>query len=86
MPRWFAVLTRGGSNAYPQSMFWSKNKKNRYTPTTAYPSFAVYKSGVQRGIHYTVFVMVYKTGSSRRHSAIHFHAEMELCTKCWSAS
>ena len=27
---------RGGSNEYPQSMFWSKNKKNRYTP--AYPS------------------------------------------------
>ena len=24
---------------YPQSIFWSKNKKNRYTP--AYPSFAV---------------------------------------------
>ena len=23
----------------PQSMFWSKNKKNRYTP--AYPSFAI---------------------------------------------
>ena len=30
---------RGGSNEYPQSMFWSKNKKNRYTP--AYPSFAM---------------------------------------------
>ena len=28
---------RGGSNEYPQSMFWSKNMKNRYTP--AYPSF-----------------------------------------------
>ena len=27
---------RGGSNEYPQSMFWSKNKKNRYT--SAYPS------------------------------------------------
>ena len=27
---------RGGSNEYLQSMFWSKNKKNRYTP--AYPS------------------------------------------------
>ena len=22
----------GGSNEYPHSMFWSKNKKNRYTP------------------------------------------------------
>ena len=30
---------RGGSNEYPQSMFWSKNKKNRYTP--AYPSFSI---------------------------------------------
>ena len=28
---------RGGSKGYQQSMFWSKNKKNRYTP--AYPSF-----------------------------------------------
>ena len=39
---WVHVRTasaRGGSNEYPQSMFWSKNKKNRYTP--AYPSFAV---------------------------------------------
>ena len=30
-------LARGGSNEYPQTMFWGKNKKNRYTP--AYPSF-----------------------------------------------
>ena len=30
---------RGGSNEYPQSMFWSKNKKNRYTH--AYPSFTI---------------------------------------------
>ena len=30
---------RGGSNEYPQSLFWSKNKKNRYTP--AYPSFTI---------------------------------------------
>ena len=30
---------RGGSNEYPQSMFWSKNKKNRYSPT--YHSFAI---------------------------------------------
>ena len=30
---------RGGSNEYPQSMFWSKNKKNRHTP--AYPSFTI---------------------------------------------
>ena len=30
---------RGGSNEYPQSMFWSKNKKNRYT--YSYPTFAI---------------------------------------------
>ena len=30
---------RGGSNEYPQSMFRSRNKKNRYTP--AYPSFSI---------------------------------------------
>ena len=30
---------RGGSNEYPQTMFWSKNKKNRYTP--ANPSFSI---------------------------------------------
>ena len=30
---------RGDSNEYPQSMFWSKNKKNRYTP--ANPSFSI---------------------------------------------
>ena len=41
---------RGGSNKYPQSMFCRKNKKNRYTP--AYPSFFLYKSGVQGGIHF----------------------------------
>ena len=34
---------RGGSNEYPQSMFWSKNKKNRYTP--ANPSFFYIKVG-----------------------------------------
>ena len=30
---------RGGSNEYLQSMFWSKNKKNRYTPVN--PSFSI---------------------------------------------
>ena len=39
---------RGGSNEYPQFMFWSKNRKNRYTP--AYPSFAI-ENGVQGDIH-----------------------------------
>ena len=30
---------RGGSNEYPQSVFWSKNKKKRYTP--ANPSYTI---------------------------------------------
>ena len=31
---------RGGSNEYPQSMFWSKNKKNMYTRVN--PTFSIY--------------------------------------------
>ena len=41
---------RGGTNEYPQSMFWSKNKTigiPLHTPVL------LYKSGVQGGIHYT---------------------------------
>ena len=41
---------RGGSNEYPQSMFWSKNKKigiPLHTPVL------LYKRGVQGGIQYT---------------------------------
>ena len=47
---------RGGSNEYPQSMFWSKNKKNKYSPP--YPSFPILKWG-SRGysLHGHVFVM-----------------------------
>ena len=40
---------RGGSNEYPQSMFWSKHKKigiPLHTPVL------LYKSGVQGGIYY----------------------------------
>ena len=47
---------RGGSNEYPQSMFWSKNKKNRYTP--AYPSFTILKWGLMGyTLHGHVFMM-----------------------------
>ena len=47
---------RGGSNEYPQSMFWSKNKKNRYTP--AYPIFTTYKWGLRGyAFHEHVFLM-----------------------------
>ena len=47
---------RGGSNEYPQSMFWSKNKKNRYTP--AYPSFAILNWGLRGySLHGHVFLV-----------------------------
>ena len=41
MDCWYLLESsrRGGSNEYPQSLFWSKNKKNMYTP--AYSSFAI---------------------------------------------
>ena len=42
---------RGSSNKYPQSMFWNKNKKNRYMYTLQTPAF-LYKSGVQWGYTY----------------------------------
>ena len=29
---------RGGSNEYPQSMFWIKDKKNKHTPVLLYKS------------------------------------------------
>ena len=35
---------RGGSNEYPLSMFWNKNKKNRFTP--AYTGLTIHKRGV----------------------------------------
>ena len=56
---------RGGSNEYPQSMFWSKNKKNRYTPHI--PQFFYIKVGF-KGVYISrtcfpddghVFVMKY---------------------------
>ena len=50
-PQW------GGSNEYPQSMFWSKNKKNMYTPVN--PSFTIQKWGVRGySLHGLVFVML----------------------------
>ena len=47
---------QGSSNKYPQSMFWIKNKKNRYTPVK--PSFTIYKWRL-RGytFHRHVFLM-----------------------------
>ena len=48
---------RGGFNEYPPSMFWSKNKKNRYTPL--YPSFANIKLGY-KGVFITGLIFLMK--------------------------
>ena len=54
------IPCRGGSNEYPQSMFWSKNKTNRYTP--AYPSFCCIKVGFRgKYITWTCFFFVMET-------------------------
>ena len=42
---------RGGSNEYPQSMFWSKNKKKIGIPLQT-PVF-LYKRGVEGGLLFT---------------------------------
>ena len=41
----YSNMDCGYTNEYPQSMFWSKNKKNRYTP--AYPLFCYIKVGIK---------------------------------------
>ena len=47
---------RGGSNEYPQSMFWTKNKKNRHTPANL--SVTVEKWGIRGYTFYgSVFLM-----------------------------
>ena len=47
---------RGGSNEYPQSMFRSKKKKNRYTP--ANPFSSIQKWGLRGyAFHGHVFLM-----------------------------
>ena len=40
-----------GSNEYPQSIFWIKNKNNRNTPANSSFPVLLYKSGIQGGIH-----------------------------------
>ena len=44
---------RSGSNEYTQSLFWSKNKKNKYT--SAYPSFAIYILGMRGTLFMRMF-------------------------------
>ena len=49
---------RGGSNEYTQAMFWSKNKKNRYT--AAFPSFTIYSGGLRGySLHRLVSLMFF---------------------------
>ena len=40
---------RGGSNVYPKSMFWSKNKEKKVYPCI--PQFCYIKVGFKGGIH-----------------------------------
>ena len=48
--------THYGSNEYPQSMFWSKNKKKKYAPV--HPSFIIIGSGgVSAGSHLRDFAL-----------------------------
>ena len=50
---------RGGSNKYPQSMFWAEIRKIMYTPVN--PSFTIEKWGLRGSKLYRhVFVMTYK--------------------------
>ena len=46
---------RGGSNEYPQSMFWSKNKRNEYTP--ANPIFYIKVGFSGYSCHRHVFLL-----------------------------
>ena len=47
---------RGGSNEYPQFMFWAEIRKIMYTPVN--PSFTIWKWGLRRSNLYRyVFVM-----------------------------
>ena len=56
---------------YPQSMFWSKNKKNRHPP--ANPSFAIQKWGLRGHIlHGHVFLMIVTDQVENRQTA-NFH-------------
>ena len=48
---------RGGSNEYPQSMFWSKNKKNIYKKKNLLKIFIFYKFKNHCILHGQVFVM-----------------------------
>ena len=50
---------RGGSNEYPQSMFWSKNNK---MGIPLHILVFLYKSGVQGGMHCTdMLSFIYET-------------------------
>ena len=50
---------RCGSNEYPQSMFWSKNRK---VDIPLHTPVLLYKSGVQGGIHCTDMLHVVVSG------------------------
>ena len=48
---------RGGSNEYPQSMFWIKNKKNMFTRVN--PTFSIKKWGARGcSLHGNIILMI----------------------------
>ena len=75
--------TLGGSNEYPQSMFWSKNKKQMYTPV--HPSFTINKWDV-RGytLHGHVIIMAYQPFSNMM--GIHVVYVDALCSNSHGSS
>ena len=60
---------RGGTNEYAQFMFWSKNKKNRYT--TAYLSFIYMKWGL---MGYILHAHIFLVCSHFHHSRQQIHS------------
>ena len=66
---------RGSSNKYPQSMFWIKNMKNRFTPTN--PFF--YRKVGFKGVYFSwtffgdVYLFLFNVPVDNFH-----HVEMEL--------
>ena len=85
---------RGGSQTSTHNLFWSKNKKNMYTP--AYPNFSILKWGL-RGytLHGHVFLMPRNVNllficnfqaTFHTHDSVtlqHFHPSKFMCKQNW---
>ena len=67
---------RGGSNEYPQSMFWSKNKKMGIPLHTP---ILLYKSGVQGGIHFMDMLAVNWVVKQQNKQTIKCRNDYKIC-------